>query len=126
MVRAPSHSLDSTQSSPYSDLQHYLYNLVFNMDYINKHSEAWLHNYTYGILTAVGCFLILVIACSCYCYRQHSKRVAARRAQTQARVFYHKFGPRPITIEMDSQEQHELEAVNEVPRGLHMRDVDLS
>ncbi|KAG8255156.1 hypothetical protein J6590_099625 [Homalodisca vitripennis] len=35
-------------------------------------------------------------------------------------------GPRPIIIEMDSQEQHELEAVNEVPRGLGMREVDLS
>ncbi|KAG8304975.1 hypothetical protein J6590_081087 [Homalodisca vitripennis] len=81
---APSRSIDSAQSSPHSHLPNSLYSLFPSMGDDNNHSEPW--NKTYWYLAAVVSFVILWIACSYYCYRQHLKKAAARQAQYQARL----------------------------------------
>ncbi|KAG8331097.1 hypothetical protein J6590_048537 [Homalodisca vitripennis] len=61
-------------------------------------------NAMYWILAAVCSFLTLAIACSCCCYRQHLKRIAARQAQIRVKLSDLKFDARPFTVEYETRD----------------------
>ncbi|KAG8294864.1 hypothetical protein J6590_093368 [Homalodisca vitripennis] len=117
---APSRSIDSAKSSPHSHLPNYHYYLFSTMGDDKNHSEAWTN--TYWALAAVGCYVILAIAYSCYRYRQYTKKAAARQIEIQARNFDLIFGPRTFTIGSLTIEIQEIETVK-VPSGPHMEAV---